>query len=196
VPSLLVSSEKSDDGTTQGQEHDQANSNDDELCASTFLGKDFGQPTVRFFELVGRAIQQQSGHMTGHPIEVTLPDAPLKVRGNPELLSMALGQFLDNAAKYSFIGEKVKVSAWDSRSEVTISVHNFGPAIPMSERERIFQRFYRGEESKRMAEGTGVGLSTVKMAAEAHRGHTWVTSDAEEGTTFFLSLPHDGRRTD
>lgn len=147
-------------------------------------------------ELVGRAVQQQSGHMAGHLIEVTLPDAPLKVRGDPELLSMALVQFLDNAAKYSFNGEKVKVSAWDSCSEVTISVHNFGPAIPISERERIFQRFYRGEGSKSMAEGTGVGLSTVKMAAEAHRGHTWVISDAEEGTTFFLSLPQDGRRAD
>lgn len=147
-------------------------------------------------ELVGRAVQKQSGHMAGHPVEVNLPDVSLKIRGDPELLSMALVQFLDNAAKYSFTGEKVKVTAWDSHSEVTISVHNFGPAIPISERERIFQRFYRGEESKAMAEGTGVGLSTVKMAAEAHRGHTWVTSDAEEGTTFFLSLPQDGRRPD
>ena len=47
-----------------------------------------------------------------------------------------------------------------------------------------------------LSELAGVGLSTVKMAAEAHRGHTWVTSDAEEGTTFFLSLPQDGRRPD
>lgn len=147
-------------------------------------------------DLVGRVLREQSGRMAGHPIEVTVADTSLKVRGDTELLSMALVQFLDNAAKYSFAGQKVKVSAWESHSEVTISVHNFGPAIPISERERIFQRFYRSEGSKAMAEGTGVGLSTVKMAADAHHGHTWVISDAEEGTTFFLSLPQDRRRSD
>jgi len=43
-----------------------------------------------------------------------------------------------------------------------------------------------------MAAGTGIGLSAVKMAAEAHRGHAWVISDPKEGTTFFLSLPRQG----
>jgi K+-sensing histidine kinase KdpD len=145
-------------------------------------------------DLIGRVVREQSGRMAGHPIEVAIPETSLKVRGDPELLSMALVQFLDNAAKYSFAGEIVKVSARESHSEVTISVHNVGPAIPMSDRERIFQRFYRSEGSKAMAEGTGVGLSTVKMAAEAHSGHTWVISDEKEGTTFFLSLPQFGRR--
>jgi signal transduction histidine kinase len=88
----------------------------------------------------------------------------------------------------------VKVAAWESHAEVLMSVHNFGPAIPISDRERIFQRFFRSDESKNMAAGTGIGLSTVKMAAEAHRGHVWVISDAQEGTTFFLSLPQSGRR--
>ena len=74
-------------------------------------------------------------------------------------------------------------------------MHNFGPAIPISDRERIFQRFYRSEGSKDMAAGTGIGLSTVKMAAEAHKGHVWVISDQSEGTTFFLSLPQQGRRS-
>jgi len=86
----------------------------------------------------------------------------------------------------------VKVSAWESHSEIMISVHNVGPAIPISDRERIFQRFYRSEGSKSMAAGTGIGLSAVKMAAEAHRGHAWVISDSKEGTTFFLSLPRQG----
>jgi signal transduction histidine kinase len=107
---------------------------------------------------------------------------------------MALAQFLDNAVKYSFRGTAIKVSARESHSEVLLSVHNFGPAIPISDREKIFQRFYRSEESSRLAEGTGIGLSTVKMTAEVHRGHVWVISEADEGTTFFLSLPQDGRR--
>jgi len=145
-------------------------------------------------DLVSRVLRERSGRMGGHTVEVAYPDSPLKVRGDSELLSMALTQYLDNASKYSFAGEKVKVAVWQSESEVTISVHNFGPPIPINERDRIFQRFYRSDGAKSMAEGTGIGLSAVKMAAEAHRGHAWVISGAEEGTTFFLSLPQDGRR--
>jgi signal transduction histidine kinase len=106
---------------------------------------------------------------------------------------MAITQYLDNAAKYSFVGSAVKIAAWESHAEVLISVHNFGPAIPIADRDRIFQRFYRSEGTMHLAAGTGVGLSAVKMAAEAHRGHVWVISNANEGTTFFLSLPRGGR---
>jgi signal transduction histidine kinase len=56
----------------------------------------------------------------------------------------------------------------------------------------VFQRFFRSEGTMHLAAGTGIGLSTVKMAAEAHQGHVWVISNANEGTTFFLSLPQDG----
>ena len=154
-----------------------------------------GKEDIPVARLVNRVLQQQAGRMDGHPVEVAVPDSNLTIRGDPELLSMALTQFLDNAAKYSFAGGAVKVEAWASYSEVMISVHNFGPAIPISDRERIFQRFYRSEGVKDMAPGTGIGLSTVKMAAEAHKGHVWVISSQTEGTTFFLSLPQQqGRR--
>jgi len=145
-------------------------------------------------DLVSKALQKQTGHLAGHTVEVAVPDPDITVRGDCELLSTALAQFLDNAVKYSYRGTAIKVAARESHSEVLLSVHNFGPAIPISDRERIFQRFYRSEGSSHLAEGTGIGLSTVKMAAEVHRGHVWVISEADEGTTFFLSLPQDGRR--
>jgi two-component system, OmpR family, sensor histidine kinase KdpD len=143
-------------------------------------------------ELVATALEEQRGRMSGHPVEVSVPDQSLTVRGDRDLLSMALAQYLDNAAKYSFVGTTVKIAARESHSEVLISVHNFGPAIPMTDREKIFQRFYRGEGTVHVAAGTGIGLSTVKMAAEAHSGHAWVISSPSEGTTFFLSLPQGG----
>jgi two-component system sensor histidine kinase KdpD len=143
-------------------------------------------------ELVEEAIEEQRGHLAGHQVEVKVSDAKLTVRGDHELLSMALTQYLDNAAKYSYAGSAVEVSARESHSEVIISVHNSGPAIPITDRERIFQRFFRSEGTMHLAAGTGIGLSTVKMAAEAHHGHVWVISNASEGTTFFLSLPQDG----
>jgi two-component system sensor histidine kinase KdpD len=154
-----------------------------------------GQDEIAVADLVSKVLKEQSPRMAGHPVEVAVADADLTICGDSELLSMALVQFLDNAAKYSFTGRAVKVAAWESHSEVMISVHNYGPAIPISDRERIFQRFYRSDGSKNMAAGTGVGLSAVKMAAEAHHGHVWVISNRNEGTTFFLSLPHHGRRS-
>lgn len=140
-------------------------------------------------DLVNTALVEQKRRMSGHPVEIAVTDPGLTLRGDRDLLSMALEQFLDNAAKYSFAGTAVKVAAWESHKEVLISVHNFGPPIPISDRERIFQRFYRSEKTKHLAPGTGIGLSTVKMAAEAHHGHVWVISNESDGTTFFLSLP-------
>jgi two-component system sensor histidine kinase KdpD len=143
-------------------------------------------------ELVAQVLEGQSGRMGGHSVEVKVSNPQLTVRGDRELLSMALTQYLDNAVKYSYVGAAVEVSAWESHSEVLIAVHNFGPAVPLGDRERIFQRFFRSEGTMHLAPGTGVGLSTVKMAADAHQGHMWVISNATEGTTFFLSLPQAG----
>jgi two-component system, OmpR family, sensor histidine kinase KdpD len=148
-----------------------------------------GRDEIVVEELVSGVLRDQSKRLAGHPVEIAIADQALTVRGDRELLSMALVQYLDNAAKYSFAGSEVKVAAWESHSEVMISVHNFGPPIPISDRERIFQRFYRSEVTMHRAPGTGVGLSAVKMAAEAHQGHVWVISSANEGTTFYMSIP-------
>jgi two-component system sensor histidine kinase KdpD len=155
------------------------------------LGKD----EIAVSDLVADALQRQNGHMGGHPVEVSVPDPTITVRGDAELLAMALSQYLDNAAKYSFQDTPIQVTAHASHAEVLISVHNMGPAISIDDRERIFQRFYRCDAARRMAKGTGIGLSTVRMAADAHQGHAWVISDAQEGTSFFLSLPQAGRRS-
>lgn len=143
-------------------------------------------------EMVSAVLSQQSKRLAGHPVEVAISDRGLKVRGDRELLSMALVQYLDNAAKYAFVGSVVKISAWESHSEVLISVHNTGPAVPLSDRELIFQRFFRSQNTMHRAPGTGIGLSAVKMAVEAHQGHVWVISTSDEGTTFFMSLPQQG----
>ena len=73
-------------------------------------------------------------------------------------------------------------------------MHNLGPTIPIEDRERIFDRFYRSPDLNDSIPGTGIGLSVVRKAAEAHHGHVWVISDDKEGTTFFVSLPTGARR--
>ena len=142
--------------------------------------------------LVASVLKGHSKKVSGHRVEVRIAENGLKISGDRELLSMAVGQYLDNAAKYSFAESPITVSAWESHAQILISVHNLGPPIPLTDRERVFERFFRCEGTMHRAPGTGVGLSAVKMAAEAHRGHVWVISNANEGTTFFMSLPQRG----
>ena len=105
---------------------------------------------IRVSDLVTTALNEQSGRMGDHKVEIAIDDPEITVQGDISLLSMALAQYLDNAAKYSYFGTTVKVAAKQSRSEVLISVHNFGPAIPLSDRERIFQPFYRTEGTRKI----------------------------------------------
>jgi K+-sensing histidine kinase KdpD len=128
-------------------------------------------------------------------IRVTVDDPALTVNVDRGLLAMILAQYIDNARKYSTPETPIEIAARKSHTEALISVHNFGSTIRIEDRERVFDRFYRAAEMKNSVPGTGIGLSVVRKAAEAHHGHVWVISDDKEGTTFFLSLPAGARRT-
>lgn len=140
-------------------------------------------------KLVEEVKEELSESLKGHPLEVSIPSGLASVSGDKELLATVLEQYLDNAAKYSNPESPIDISVRDSATELVVAVHSLGPVIPIGDRERVFERFYRCSEGKSRARGTGVGLSIVKKAAEAHLGHVWVISAESEGTTFFLSLP-------
>jgi two-component system sensor histidine kinase KdpD len=131
----------------------------------------------------------------GKRFQVAVDDRSLSVEGDRGLLEMILTQYLDNARKYSLPDTTIEIAAHKSRSEVLLSVHNFGSTIRIEDRERVFDRFYRAQEMKDAVPGTGIGLSAAKKAAEAQHGHVWVISDEKNGTTFYLSIPNDERRT-
>jgi signal transduction histidine kinase len=76
-----------------------------------------------------------------------------------------------------------------TKAEVIFSVHSFGPVIPIADRERIFDRYYRSSTSSNRASGTGIGLAVAKRVAIIHGGYVWVNSDQDEGTTFFAAIP-------
>lgn len=150
---------------------------------------------VNLVDLVSEVLTAHPSEPVRNRIQVATEDPSLTVRADRALLSMILAQFIDNARKYSTPGTPIEIAARSSNSEVLLSVHNFGSTIQIEDREKIFERFYRSPELKDAVPGTGIGLSVVRKAAEAHHGHVWVISDDKEGTTFFLSLPMDARRT-
>jgi two-component system sensor histidine kinase KdpD len=140
-------------------------------------------------KLVKEVVDDLSGMLKGHPVEMSIEESDTPLQGDRELLKMILTQYLDNAAKYSTPDTPITITVRESNSELFLSVRNKGSLIQMQDRERVFERFYRGSDAKQRAAGTGVGLSIVKKAAEAHQGHVWVVSAEGEGTTFFLSMP-------
>jgi len=150
---------------------------------------------VVILDLISEVLARYPVEQERNSIQVAVENPSLAVRADRELLAMILAQFIDNARKYSTAGTPIAIAARASQTEFLISVHNFGSTIRIEDRERIFERFYRSSDLKDAVPGTGIGLSVVRKAAEAHHGHVWVISDIKEGTTFFLSLPIDTRRT-
>ena len=123
------------------------------------------------------------------PITVSLPQEPVRISADHDMLHTTLSELLQNAAKYSSAGKSISLSAKSQNDELLLSVHSWGSVIRMDDRERIFDRFYRCRDHQEIARGTGIGLSVARRTAEAHMGNIWVTSSEQDGTTFNISLP-------
>lgn len=149
---------------------------------------------VSVLTLIEEVLARHRDQLRGRPITVSDSASELEVFVDRELMERALEQFIDNALKYSTPGSPISITAEDNLGETVIAVHNEGPPISRVDRERIFERFYRAEESRHRSPGTGLGLSIAKKAAEAHGGRTSVVSEEQSGTTFFLALPRGLRR--
>lgn len=139
--------------------------------------------------LIEEVINSMGARASGWEIRVNIAAGAETLRGDGRLLSMLLTQYLDNACKYSDAESAITVRVERSGEEIVLSVHSYGPVISLSDRERIFDRYYRSSSSATRAAGTGIGLSIAKRAAVAHQGNVWVASDEREGTTFFAAIP-------
>jgi two-component system sensor histidine kinase KdpD len=139
-------------------------------------------------ELVGSVLSKMRRELRQHEIRVHASGGQAIMHADPQLTGMALTQLLDNAAKYSTVGSQITVSIDLLPREIRIAVHNIGPCIPVEERDRIFQRFYRSPGVRYRANGTGIGLSITRKIAELHGGRVAVSSNEQSGTTFSLSL--------
>jgi two-component system sensor histidine kinase KdpD len=149
---------------------------------------------ISVLSLVEDSLERYREQLIGRRLDVSEIASDLEVYGDREILATALDQFLDNASKYSTPGSPISIAAEENLGEITIAIRNDGPPVRPADRERIFERFYRAEESRHRASGTGLGLSIAKKAAEAHGGRTWVVSEEPAGTTFFFALPRGTRR--
>jgi two-component system, OmpR family, sensor histidine kinase MtrB len=124
-----------------------------------------------------------------HRLELTVPDRPVPVRGDPTRLTQVLTNLLSNAIKYSPRGGHVRVLLEQSQEEVMLSVSDEGVGIPPDEYERIFEPFRRSKGSSAEIPGIGLGLSVSRRIVRAHGGNIEVVSQEGAGSTFRVRLP-------
>ncbi|HUY82614.1 MAG TPA: ATP-binding protein [Acidobacteriaceae bacterium] len=143
--------------------------------------------------LVEEAVATVGEPLAGIKVKIDVTPEDLSVYGDRSLLRAMLTQFVDNAAKYADAGSTVTIGAEEQKGGIVLSVHNSGPAIPVEEQEHVFERYFRSSSASGSAPGTGIGLSIARRAAQAHGGDVWVTSNMDDGTTFYASLPAEAQ---
>jgi signal transduction histidine kinase len=112
----------------------------------------------------------------------------LILRADPIRLRQVLANLMDNAIKYTAPGGRVIINAQAHTNEVVIQVADTGSGIAPAEISKIWDRLYRGDQS-RSQKGLGLGLSLVKAVVAAHQGRVEVTSELGKGSCFKVFLP-------
>jgi len=126
----------------------------------------------------------------GRHIELEAAGAPCRIDADPEALSVALRNLVDNALKYSPNCRTVWINWKRDNGRVAIEVRDRGMGIPPSERKAIFRKFYRGSAAAAAnVKGSGVGLAMVRHIVAAHGGEITVASEVGQGSTFTMLLP-------
>ena len=142
--------------------------------------------------LLKAAIQELERQADRDRFQVSAPAQEPPVYADRELIMTALAQIIDNALKYSLPASVIEAGLIVQEIAVVLSVRSQGLVVAPSDRERIFERFYRAPGAQRCSVGTGLGLSIVKTIAADHRGQVWAEGEPEYGTRFSLSLPTVG----
>lgn len=144
-------------------------------------------PTL-WSDAVRSAIPGLGSQQAAERINIQTPSVEPALWADSKLLAAASAQVLDNAVKYSRPASPIEVVIEAKGGEAILSVRSQGALIPPSERERIFERFYRVRAEQDGPAGTGLGLSIVRRIVDAHHGRVWVESEPARGTVFYVAL--------
>lgn len=145
---------------------------------------------VDLLELAHDAVQDARAVDPGRTVElevVTTGPAPV-VSGDAPRLRQVLGNLVGNALTHTTAPVTVRIST--TSTSAVVEVVDEGPGIPVEDRPRVFERFYRADTSRtRASGGTGLGLSIVAALVAAHRGSVEVLDTPGGGATFRVTLP-------
>ena len=146
-------------------------------------------------DIISAALARAKPIARQHSVEVDVEKELPGVRVDERAVSEVVYTLIDNAAKYSTAGSRIRISAHRAGDDlIQMSVEDEGRGVPPDLRERVFDKFFRatrdGDVSTRVPTGTGMGLAIAKGIVEAHGGKIWIESAKKgEGTRVTFTLP-------
>jgi two-component system sensor histidine kinase KdpD len=141
-------------------------------------------------DILSGALARKQRLLGERPITLSVADDLPLVYVDPSLVESALGQLIENAAKYSVPQSPISLRAMQDGRTIQISVKDQGKGIAPDEMKRIFERFYRSPRHANTIPGSGLGLWIARALVEACGGHVRASSPgADHGSTFLLGLP-------
>ncbi|PIZ01144.1 hypothetical protein COY61_00570 [bacterium (Candidatus Gribaldobacteria) CG_4_10_14_0_8_um_filter_33_9] len=157
-----------------------------------FLCKLQKQDIVKVLEEVF-ILFEQTAQKKGLKFEFQKPEEKLpEIKLDVEKISLAFHNLIDNAVNYTDSGGEVKIAIENltEQKQILISIADTGIGIPIEKQDRVFNKFFRGENAMREeTEGTGLGLFIAKNIIEALHGKIWFESKENNGTTFYCAFP-------
>lgn len=158
---------------------------DEILLASRLDARETDVGTFEAVDLTGLAAEECA--RAGAELQTPEGGEPLVVLGVAKLLRRALRNLLENARRYS--NGPVVVQVQREGAQAVVRVRDHGPGVPASERERIFEPFYRLPGASERDGGVGLGLALVRSIAQRHRGSVACEDSPGGGACFALRIP-------
>jgi signal transduction histidine kinase len=164
------------------------------LLASRLDAKQTDAEPFEQLDLTGLAAEECA--RAGAELGMSATGQSLVVQGSPRLLRRLMRNLLENAKRYGAnAGGQGDVTLELTQKRVgaldmaVIAVHDRGPGVPLGQRERIFEPFYRLPGASEREGGVGLGLALVKSISERHRGTVRCEARPGGGATFIVELP-------
>jgi len=162
---------------------------EDLLATARRQGTAFADTDLDLAAVAGEACEEYTAPAAARDVTIVRElGVGLDMIGDADALRRAVANLLSNAVRFSPRGGTVKVGAGRMDGWLWVAVRDDGPGLREADQQRVFDRFWRGESSRRDRH-TGLGLAIVRQIVESHGGRVAVFSRLGQGATFVLWLP-------
>ena len=145
---------------------------------------------IELKKLAEGTVQRLQEQAAGKNVAISVSGCEAEVEGVPAVLSEVIYNLIDNGIKYNRENGSVEITVAVIPGEAVLTFKDTGCGIGSADKERVFERFYRAEESRnKFTGGSGLGLAICKHIVEKHKGSLTISSTEGEGATFIVTLP-------
>lgn len=148
--------------------------------------------TLSLDEIVDETLRTHALAIQSKALRVELVKTPVTITGDARRLQALVDNLVTNAIKYAPDGSAIRITLTPTPDHVELHVQDEGPGVPLDERDKVFEPFFRGAPAPgQPPSGTGIGLALVKIYAQVHSGTVEIVDNGAAGAHFLVRLPRD-----